>query len=180
MSLEITNLRTAENIKLGGNFVVYDSGADTLAAVLTAGYFNAAVNHLDVDDVIQVTHPSGVENIKVTAKALASITVTSSAGVVEALPGGGGTTNVTDLITEVTSTGADVIVVPDGLYIGHRKIVSCIVDGGSVIVTPTTTTGAWGTVTLLSVADNTTLVWDGAGWLVEAVGGGLILLPVIG
>lgn len=180
MSLNILNLRSADNILADANFVVYDSGADTLGDVLTASYFDDAVNHLNVGDVIQVTHPSGVVNIKVSAKAAGSITVESLAGTVEALPGGGGTANLTDLMTEVTSTGADVIVVPDGLYIGHQKIVSCIVDGGSVIVTPTTTTGAWATVTLLSVADNTTLIWDGAGWLVQAVGGGLVALPAIG
>jgi hypothetical protein len=180
MSLDITKLRSPEDIQNSGNFIVYDSGADTLATVMAASYFDDAFNHLRVDDTVRVTHPSGVTNLEVLSITAGVVVMVAPGGVVEALPGGGGTANVTDLITEVTSTGADVIVVPDGLYIGHRKMVTCIVDGGSVIVTPTTTTGAWATVTLLSVADNTTLVWDGSGWLVEAVGGGLILLPVIG
>jgi len=179
MTLEITNLRSADNIKLGGNFVVYDSGADTLATVMAASYFDGAVNHFDVDDVIQVSHPDGVTNLVVSAKGLASITVVGqSSSSVQALPGGGGAADLLTELTEVTSTGADVVTLADGLFIGQKKTINCVVDGGSVIVTPTTTLGLWSTCTLLAAGDSVALMWNGTGWFAFGVGAGTVALPI--
>jgi acyl CoA:acetate/3-ketoacid CoA transferase beta subunit len=179
MSLDITKLRSADNIQEGGNLVVYDAGADTLATVMAANYFDGAVNHLDVDDVIQVTHADGVTNLRVSAKGLASITVVGEkSSSVQALPGGGGAADLLTELTEVTSTGADVVTLADGLYIGQKKTINCVVDGGSVVVTPTTTLGAWSTCTLLAVGDSVTLEWNGTGWFALGVGAGTIALPI--
>jgi hypothetical protein len=118
MSLVLANLRAADNIKLGGNFVVYDAGADTLATVLTAGYFDGAVKHLDVDDVIQVTHAGGVDELRVSAKGLASITVVTKGGAaagitadVSSIQGGGPLTNQFNEVTTVGTAG-DAVTLP--------------------------------------------------------------------
>lgn len=179
MALLLSNLRSANNIKLGANFVVYDSGADTLATVMAAAYFDGAVKHLDLQDVIQVTHPDGVKNLVVSAKGLASITVVGEeTASIEAVAGGGGAADLLTRLSEVTSTGADVITLANGLYIGQQKVINCVVDGGSVIVTPATTLGAWSTCTLLAVGDSVTLEWNGTGWFAVGVGAGTIALPI--
>jgi hypothetical protein len=97
---------------------------------------------------------------------------------VQALPGSGGAADLLTLITEVTSTGADVVTLANGDFIGQRKIINCVVDGGSVIVTPATTLGAWSTCTLLAVGDSVTLLWNGTGWYAIGVGAGTVALPI--
>jgi hypothetical protein len=118
MSLDITKLRSADNIQEGGNLVIYDAGSDTLATVLAANYFDGAVNHLDVDDVIQVTHAGGVDELKVSAKGLASITVVTKGGAtagitadVSSIQGGGPLTSQFNEVTTVGTAG-DAVTLP--------------------------------------------------------------------
>lgn len=176
MSLDITNLRSADNIKLGGNFVVYDSGADTLATVMGAGYFNDAVNHLDVDDVIQVTHPNGVTNLKVTAKGLASITVNGDQSG-EQVIAAAGAIDLLNPITLVESDGAGMALsLADGSIIGQRKIIVQDTGATSSVITPTTT-AVFTNITLSGVGDSCELMWTSSGWAILGLGG--IVKPVV-
>ena len=99
-------------------------------------------------------------------------------GTVDSVSGAGTASIFTALTLHTTSGGADVLVIPDGLYIGQRKSVAMLVDSTSSVVTPTTTLGAWAIVTLLVVGDACDLMWTGSnGWIVVGVGG--LTAPVV-
>lgn len=83
---------------------------------------------------------------------------------------GAGAVNVTQLITEVTTTGANALTLADGTN-GQLKIIQMIADGGDGTLTPTTKTG-FSTITFNDVGDcvilrfRTTSGW----WLVSNTG----------
>ena len=81
---------------------------------------------------------------------------------------GAGAANLTTSITNCTSTGAaQVVTLADGVQ-GQVKIVSHIVDGGSVRVTPTNLDG--GTyVTLDAVGDTVVFLFNDSAW--QIIGG---------
>lgn len=95
---------------------------------------------------------------------------------------GAGALNVTQFVTQVTSTGAaQVLTLADGVTVGQRKRVVHVVDGGSVVITPTD--AAFTTVTLATVGEFAELIWTGSKWnLVDfgnSVTGGATLMPVV-
>ena len=172
MSLDITQLRSADNILEGGNFVVYDSGDDTITTVMAANYFDGAVNHLDVGDVIQVTHPNGVTDLIVSAKGLASITVLGkdSTSVQEITDSG-----AIDLVTRktlVTTVAAGAMTLADADFVGQKKDIVFVVDGAvNVVITPATAHG-YTTITMADAGDSVQLEWLSAlGWVVMGQGG---------
>ena len=77
---------------------------------------------------------------------------------------GTGNPDVDIPITLVTTTGSNTGTLGNGTYIGQIKIISHDVDGGSYVLTITTTTGASNTVTFTAVGETLTLVWTGTGW----------------
>ena len=85
---------------------------------------------------------------------------------------GAGAVNLTDLITEVTTTGADALTLANGST-GQVKIITMIVDGGDGTLTPTTLAGG-STITFNDVGDGVVLVYGTAGWVVVGNNGATI------
>ena len=85
---------------------------------------------------------------------------------------GAGALNLTDLITEVTTTGADALTLANGSA-GQVKIVTMIVDGGDGTLTPATLAGGT-TITFADVGDGVVLVYGTAGWVVVGNNGATI------
>ena len=87
---------------------------------------------------------------------------------------GAGAVDLTNLITEVTTTGADALTLADGSTSGQVKIINMIVDGGDGTLTPTTFANGT-TITFDAVAESVTLVWNSTiGWVATSVQGATI------
>jgi len=85
---------------------------------------------------------------------------------------GAGALNLTDLITEVTTTGANALTLANGSA-GQVKIITMIVDGGDGTLTPATLAGGT-TITFADVGDGVVLVYGTAGWVVVGNNGATI------
>ena len=85
---------------------------------------------------------------------------------------GAGAVDLTNLITEVTTTGADALTLANGSS-GQVKIITMIVDGGNGTLTPTTLAGGT-TITFNDVGDGVVLVYGTAGWVVVGNNGATI------
>ena len=85
---------------------------------------------------------------------------------------GAGAVNITDLITEVTTTGANALTLANGSA-GQVKIITMIVDGGDGTLTPATLAGGT-TITFADVGDGVVLVYGTAGWVVVGNNGATI------
>ena len=106
--------------------------------------------------------------------------VTSNAAYGKAIRGGvqslsgAGAVDLTNLVTELTTTGADALTLADGTTSGQIKIVNMIVDGGDGTLTPTTFANGT-TITFDAVAESATLVWNSTiGWVATSVQGATI------
>ncbi len=87
---------------------------------------------------------------------------------------GAGAVDLTNLITELTTTGADALTLADGTTSGQVKIINMIVDGGDGTLTPTTFANGT-TITFDAVAESATLVWNSTiGWVATSVQGATI------
>ena len=87
---------------------------------------------------------------------------------------GAGAVDLTNLVTELTTTGADALTLADGTTSGQVKIVNMIVDGGNGTLTPTTFANGT-TITFDAVAESVTLVWNSTiGWVATSVQGATI------
>ena len=106
--------------------------------------------------------------------------VTSNAAYGKAIRGGvqslsgAGAVDLTNLVTELTTTGANALTLADGTTSGQVKIVNMIVDGGDGTLIPVTF--ANGTrITFDAVAESATLVWNSTiGWVATSVQGATI------
>jgi hypothetical protein len=87
---------------------------------------------------------------------------------------GAGAVDLTNLITELTTTGADALTLADGSTSGQVKIVNMIVDGGDGTLTPTTFANGT-TITFDAVGESVTLVWNSTvGWVATSVNGATV------
>ena len=87
---------------------------------------------------------------------------------------GAGAVDLTNLVTELTTTGADALTLADGTISGQVKIVNMIVDGGDGTLTPVTFANGT-TITFDAVAESATLVWNSTiGWVATSVQGATI------
>ena len=87
---------------------------------------------------------------------------------------GAGAVDLTNLVTELTTTGADALTLADGTTSGQGKIVNMIVDGGNGTLTPTPFANGT-TITFDAVAESATLVWNSTiGWVATSVQGATI------
>jgi hypothetical protein len=87
---------------------------------------------------------------------------------------GAGAVDLTNLVTELTTTGADALTLADGTTSGQVKIVNMIVDGGNGTLTPTTFANGTN-ITFDAVAESATLVWNSTiGWVATSVQGATI------
>ena len=106
--------------------------------------------------------------------------ITSNAAYGKAIRGGvqslsgAGAVDLTNLVTELTTTGADALTLADGTTSGQVKIVNMIVDGGDGTLTPVTFANGT-TITFDAVAESATLVWNSTiGWVATSVQGATI------
>ena len=87
---------------------------------------------------------------------------------------GAGAVDLTNLVTELTTTGADALTLADGTTSGQIKIINMIVDGGDGTLTPTTFANGTN-ITFDAVAESATLVWNSTiGWVATSVQGATI------
>jgi len=106
----------------------------------------------------------------VTTSATYNATIT---GGVQSLSGAGAV-DLTNLVTELTTTGANALTLADGTTSGQIKIVNMIVDGGDGTLTPTTFANGT-TITFDAVAESATLVWNSTiGWIASSTQGATI------
>ena len=106
--------------------------------------------------------------------------VTSNASYGKAIRGGvqslsgAGAVDLDNLITELTTTGADALTLADGTTSGQIKIINMIVDGGDGTLTPTTFANGT-TITFDAVGESATLVWNSTvGWVATSTVGATI------
>ena len=86
---------------------------------------------------------------------------------------GAGAVNLTDLITEVTTTGADALTLANGST-GQVKIITMIVDGGDGTLTPTTFANGT-TITFNDANDTVALLYANTiGWVVISNSGATV------
>ncbi len=86
---------------------------------------------------------------------------------------GAGAVDIVNLVTEITTTGADALTLADGSA-GQVKIITMVVDGGNGTLTPTTLAGGT-TITFNDVGDGVVLVYgETAGWVVVGNNGATI------
>ena len=106
--------------------------------------------------------------------------ITSNASYGKAIRGGvqelsgAGAVDLDNLVTELTTTGANALTLADGTTSGQMKIVNMIVDGGDGTLTPTTFANG-STITFDAVAESVTLVWNSSiGWVATSVNGATV------
>ena len=106
--------------------------------------------------------------------------ITSNAAYGKAIRGGvqslsgAGAVDLTNLVTELTTTGANALTLADGTTSGQMKIVNMIVDGGDGTLTPTTFANGT-TITFDAVGESVTLVWNSTiGWVATSVNGATV------
>mgnify|MGYP003146807410 CR=1 FL=1 len=107
--------------------------------------------------------------------------ITSNAAYGKAIRGGvqslsgAGAVDLTNLVTELTTTGANALTLADGTTSGQVKIINMIVDGGgTATVTPTTFANGT-TIAFDAVAESVTLVWNSTiGWVATSVNGATV------
>jgi len=145
-----------------------DLASNTLTG--TTAEFNTALSDGDFATL------AGTETL--TNKTLTSPTVTgidAFTGSVESISGPNAV-NLTDLITEVTTTGTgDALTLADGTA-GQVKIITYVAEGAgsdTAILTPTTLAGG-STITFSNLGEGVTLVYGTGGWTVIGVNGAVI------
>ena len=106
--------------------------------------------------------------------------ITSNAAYGKAIRGGvqelsgAGAVDLTNLVTELTTTGANALTLADGTTSGQMKIVNMIVDGGDGTLTPTSFANGT-TITFDAVGESVTLVWNSSiGWVATSVNGATV------
>jgi len=106
--------------------------------------------------------------------------VTSNAAYGKAIRGGvqslsgAGAVDLTNLVTELTTTGANALTLADGTTSGQVKIINMIVDGGDGTLTPVTFANGT-TITFDAVGESATLVWNSTvGWVASSTQGATI------
>ena len=83
---------------------------------------------------------------------------------------GAGAVNTTNLITNITTTGADALTLADGTN-GQVKIITMVVDGGDGTLTPTTFANGT-TMTFGDAGDTVMLVFNSTiGWTIVSDNG---------
>ena len=86
---------------------------------------------------------------------------------------GPGAIDVTSLITEITTTGADAYTLVNGILGQVKIILAADVSGGTGTVTPTNVQGGT-TLTFDAVGESITLIYTSLGWMRTAGAAGVL------
>jgi hypothetical protein len=120
-----------------------------------------------------VRSENGFQSISVNATT-GAVTVNASFGSDVVLSSqalsGAGAVNVTNALTQLTTTGAAQALTLANGTAGEIKIITHVVDGGSAVLTPTTKIG-FSTITFTGVGESAMLVYTAAGWAIVALNG---------
>ena len=121
-----------------------------------------AVSELAADRTVTLPLLAGNDEFvfKDHAVTLTNKTMGAMFGTVQALSGAGAV-DVTSLITQVTTTGADALTLANGAN-GQLKIITMVADGGDGTLTPTTFANGT-TITFNDVGDSVLLVYNTTG-----------------
>lgn len=171
MLLTVNNLRTSSiAFQTDGlafvSFTVPGSGNVTDKSI-TPSQFSALEQQLK--DAATAGHVTW--SVKDDTTSLSDGTATGGAGTVSDALSGPGAVSVATRTTRVTSTGVgDALTLANGTYIGQRKTIIMVVDGGSSVITPATPSG-FATATLNAVYDWVEMEWTGAAWVPAGFGG---------
>lgn len=174
MALEIDNFKEVggnRNFTDGGQVYTLHSEDDTITTMLENDYLGGLSGTLKVRDVIILCGSDFTQMARVASNDGTTVTVTSPNGYSPAQSlSGPGAADITSLITDVTSTGADAVTLADG-DTGQTKIITLIVDGGTMTLTPATALG-YATIVFADAGDTVTLLFKKAlGWTVIGQGG---------
>lgn len=179
MAFDINNIKEIGgpgNSQDGGQSYSLFSKTDTIATMLAEGYLDPLAFKLQLRDVIFLTGTDGaimaqVESISSSNVIKTSVTSSTGSAFQNLVPVAQvGVVNITDKLTNVTSTGVDALSLADGGF-GQVKIISLVVDGGTATLTPATGSG-YTTITFADAGDTVTLMWLGAtGWAITGQGG---------
>lgn len=176
MAFDINNIKEVGgpgNSQDGGQVYSLWSDADTIATMLASGYLDDLAYKLEPRDIIFLTGTDGaimaqIEGVSSSDVVTTSVSMSAGAGI-QALSGAGAA-NITDLVTQVTSTSTDAVTLADGA-VGQIKIITLVVDGGTMTLTPATAHG-YTTIAFADAGDTVQLYWGSAlGWLVLGQGG---------
>jgi hypothetical protein len=145
------------NLLIGGTTDI--SGGGGLKVFGTTAATSTTSGALQVAGGVGVAGAVYVGTNLVTTGAVVAVTTARS---------GAGAVSATSLTTTLTSTGvAEAITLADGVN-GQIKTIAHDVDGGSMVLTPTTKTG-WSTATFTNAGDTLTLqFFTTRGWMVLA------------
>ncbi len=167
---------------MGGKGKAFDEGkmfayttSDSMATVRASGYFNDVSSDLDSEYFIAVKASDGVSILALTRDSTGLILTTDTN--IQAITGAGAVDVITD-VTQFTSDGAaQALTIADG-YIGQRKIVVHVVDGGSGVLTPANALG-YTDITFTTAGEAVELMFLAGGWAVIGFGGLTATLPAI-
>lgn len=177
MAFDSTGLKA-----FGGKGKAFDKGkmfayttSDSMATVRASGYFDGISSGLDSEYFIAVKASDGVSLLALTLDSTGLILTTDTN--IQAITGAGAVDVITG-VTQFTSDGAaQALTIADG-YIGQRKVVVHVVDGGSGVLTPANGLG-YSTITFTTAGEAVELMFLAGGWAVIGFGGLTATLPVI-
>jgi len=177
MAFDSTGLKA-----MGGKGKAFDKGkmfayttSDAMATVRASGYFDGVSSDLDAEYFIAVKASDGVSLLALTRDSTGLILTTDTN--IQAITGAGAVDVIT-AVTQFTSDGAaQALTIADG-YIGQRKVVVHVVDGGSGVLTPANGLG-YTDITFTTAGEAVELMFLAGGWAVIGFGGLTATLPVI-
>lgn len=175
MAFDINNIREVGgpgNSQSGGQMYSIWSSADAIGTMLADSYLDDLSYKLKARDCIILTGTDGaiMAQIEAVTAGVVTTSVSMSAGSgIQALSGAGAV-NITDALTNVTSTGTDALTLADGA-VGQIKTICLVVDGGTATLTPATGSG-YTTIAFADAGDSVVLMWVGTtGWAMIGHGG---------
>ena len=167
---------------MGGKGKAFDKGkmfayttSDSMATVRAAGYFDGISSSLDSEYFITVKASDGINSLALTRDSTGLILTTDTN--IQAITGAGAVDVIT-AVTQFTSDGAaQALTLADG-YIGQRKVIVHVVDGGSGVLTPANALG-YTIITFTTAGEAVELMFLAGGWAVIGFGGLTATLPAI-
>lgn len=182
MSFDSTGLKA-----MGGAGKAFDKGkmfsyttSDAMATVRASGYFDGISLQLDAEYFIAVKASDGINILALTRDSTGLILTTDGdidpVTSIQAITGAGAVDIITD-VTEFTSDGsAQALTLADG-FVGQRKTVVHVVDGGSGVLTPANALG-YTIITFTTAGEAVDLLFLSGGWVITGIGGLTATLPV--
>ena len=173
MAFDIDNFKEVggnRNFIDGGQVYTLHSADDTIATMLADSYLDDLSGTLKVRDCIILCASDFTQVARVATNSAGVVTLTAIQGYgpAQALSGPGAA-DITSLMTDLTTTGADAITLADGA-IGQEKIITPVVDGGTATLTPANALG-YTTIAFADAGDTVTLTFKSGGWAISGQGG---------